>query len=1201
MMTKKYLTKIICVVISVLLFMPPPNLLAQTIAKEKDTPEEGMSSQEIEAYLSSPALWGSSSKHVFIPQPKDKPSQQTKEKNLPESSRRKETKDKANPVVQSRLRVLSYGESDRYLGLFSAELPDGLMANPHVRTNILAGKASDLRESLAASLSRVFEFLGSAPSAEEARIANIQELFNSIPMLYVRNPHTGTPGHLLGRVENRLICVFRRRGTDEELTLAREIFTRLGLSPEEVDEAVDKFTAWRQNHRPVEFSASLSRTLSQVSTQNRLPEFQRAEVRVPIATRGGPRRVTRRQFLRGATAAAAGFYIAAQLPIIGSALAETPRKIDFSKLADRTYFQDSLAWLASQNFGRLGNFSYLWKSYKSQPTHPYSKFYAKYGRTWTYDNALGIYAALKTAKVAEISKNETAAKASTENAKRAVTALVNLAKWEEGKGYKGLWHFSYNTTGDDFIDPRGPLGANLWALNAIYSYIIQTGDTTHLAWVNSKMKTFVFGQQVMSKERKMTVVRQGRTQVISEPEQRYGLIRAGLYNAEDYAKGDLMGYGVYTGNPNVQNEGCFVEHNADYIATLRLAAIAERKFNGGKDTKFLSDLKNRHELCVQAILNNFWQKDHFCTAMDAATTKDGVVVSTKLNTSVAVDNNSWLADVIMPYDMEKAWQSIKFNEKRFMIKVRLGGKDMEGLFFFTKEFADPYVRMSAADRAKLEKMLQPEATFGYILLLMRYAQATDNAERRKECLDLISRLYKSMVMLKQHYGGKGTPYATLDIHNYFNTMEAMSSTATGMIVTDAMYGAGIDDFIGVTPPEDFTVGSKAPFTKADVTPTKVRPTQPATAAADVKGPGRRDSFSANDAQNNKVSTHVTVAVKSFSPGTVTLKVDAPDDVRKKCVLVVFKKADVWYIQPDADSTFNIDADGTATVRTHKSDLEKGNTWILMVDPVKFAELRKKLRNPTYFAEWEFDKIADSVIEGVRHDSLGRHDAEMVNGELQRLGLDRGQVTEILSLDENNRMRGDLSKIRVISGAMGVKVGLLLRRALFHEKVHQLLHLSKEVDLADVTSRLRTRLWERFGTIKQLFEAEFGYRFQSDEEFVDELIAKYYTHKFIGSDAEFFQQGPLSDIGEIISENLPEKISKLFDIDYLSEKQQRKLAERLVWREGPAEEANQRQILKLVGLSRNVQLFGRNSIGFTQTDEINAALIRNSLRLQVTGI
>lgn len=603
----------------------------------------------------------------------------------------------------------------------------------------------------------------------------------------------------------------------------------------------------------------------------------------------------------------------------------------FAGIADKGFLEFSMNWISDRSLGWCGQFSYLWQSYEEEPTHPYSEYIAMYKRTWVYDDALAIYAQLKAAELAKSAGDHESAQAHIENAGRAVEAFVYLADWERSKGFNGLWHFSYNVFGDNFIDPRGPLGANIWVLNAIYAYIIQTADTTRLSWVSDRVKDFVFDQQIMDKD-----------------DPRHGLIRAGLYNAVDYAKGDGMGYNVYGDDPNIQNESCFIEHNADYIGLLRLAAIAEISFNGSGDKEFLDELKNRHEICLKAVIKNFWRGDHFSTGMSE---------TGEINTSVAVDNNSWLADVIMPYDMERAWQSLLFNEKRFIIKLELDRQKAEGLFFFTKDFYDMFIqKLRQKDREKLEEMIQPEATFGYIALLMRYARHTKDEARRQKCLELTERLYSSMIKIKKYYGDRKLPYATLDIKDYFNTMGSMASIATGAVVTATMLGANADDFIGVAPPEYFTVNGKAPLAPAKIryVPPKAR----FSAVIEPGAPGRKTIFTIEDAKTNNVSAKVDIKLLSFSSDKVTLKIIAPRQVLENNVITVWTMKDAWYRQPAGEASFRISLDGTVEIGFPRKNLEKGRCWILLVDDGKVSGF------PPYFSEWQFDKMAPHITEGL---------------------------------------------------------------------------------------------------------------------------------------------------------------------------------------------------------------------------------------------
>jgi|GEM_PF-2934934 len=618
-------------------------------------------------------------------------------------------------------------------------------------------------------------------------------------------------------------------------------------------------------------------------------------------------------------------------------------EIELSALVDSFFHANSLEWIASQKISRREmqgfDFSGSYQSYQNTD-HPYSRYIVQYGRVWTYDVALGIYSDLKNGKIA--------------SARGAVNALVGIAKTEEEKGFKGLWHFSYNTVGDNFIDPRGPLGANLWAVNAIYSYILQTGDTTHLAWLNEKVQTFIFGQQVMDPKAP-----------------RYGLFRAGLYNAEDLAKGNAMGYDVYEGDSNVQNENVFIEHNADAAGTLRLAYHAAKRFGG--DEVFKKSLIQRHELLMRG-LQKFWMGDHFVTGMNA----DGT-----LNQSVAVDNESWVGAVILPYDEEKAWQAIQYLKSHFVTTITeiefLSGsmevpkrrieklpQPATGLFFFPGDFSDPYV----TPNPRYEEMIQPEATFGAIALLKSFMETTKDPKRREEAGEFLALLYDGLLKVYRAYGGEGTPYATVDIQDYFNTMESMAATATAGATMAILKGAEGSDFIYWAPPAEFLVDGKSP-TLPVKQPLKVKVGERAAPPQKNTTPQqeRPRPPKAETAQRGEIG----IQVQQFSSSSITLKVTAPQKVLQNSLALALIKTDVWYIQPYAESTFPIGSDGTVVINNLRGNFEKGNTMILVVDKDKWKEARNHLRgDKSYMADWEMQEgpireaiIAKSVQDGGR--------------------------------------------------------------------------------------------------------------------------------------------------------------------------------------------------------------------------------------------
>ena len=259
------------------------------------------------------------------------------------------------------------------------------------------------------------------------------------------------------------------------------------------------------------------------------------------------------------------------------------------------------------------------RSFQENPRHPDSKMVAHFGRIWIYDIALSIYADLKAGR-----KRQAGYQAGR---------LMQLALKEEEKGFQGFLHFSYNTREDTFIDARGPAGANAWCLNALYAYILQSGDVGLLRWANGVVRRLFFGLQV-----------------VDPADSRHGLIRAGLHNADEEARGDGMGYQVYAGDLNRRYEHVILEHCADAAGAFRLAYRATKRFLPG-ETAFLEELIRRHDLLLAGMRRRFWQGDHFVTALDA---QGRICCGTDGQPSVAVDNNTWSAHVFAAYDLELA-------------------------------------------------------------------------------------------------------------------------------------------------------------------------------------------------------------------------------------------------------------------------------------------------------------------------------------------------------------------------------------------------------------------------------------------------------------------------------------------------------------------------------------------------------------------
>ncbi len=438
------------------------------------------------------------------------------------------------------------------------------------------------------------------------------------------------------------------------------------------------------------------------------------------------------------------------------------------------------------------DFQGLRYSYKDDPNHPDSKFVARFGRLWIYDVALSIYADIKAGRIRQAGYQ--------------VGRAMQLALQEESKGYKGLWHFSYNTREDSFIDPRGPTGANAWCLNSIYSFILTSGDTSALSWINRAVQEFLFSQQVTGS---------------SDP--RYGLFRAGLHNPDDLARGsDQMGYKVYQDRANEQYEHIILEHNADIAGTLRLAFRAAKRF-APQETKFMEELIHRHDLLMRGIQRAFWQKDHFVSAMDG---QGKFYLGTDGNPSIAVDNNTWAAHIYIPYEMDIVRSSLKFVQEKFLTRTPFahiedapnGSSELghiEGVYYFPATFQDPFVDVPPQHRSKLELIFQLEAAYGLVLFMREMAALFSNPSERASLQARADDLYGHTVTLQRLYGPSAAPYASANIPAIFSTLNSVTTAATGVVTSAIVRGASSDDFIGVVPPAEFTVSGKPPFKTAN--------------------------------------------------------------------------------------------------------------------------------------------------------------------------------------------------------------------------------------------------------------------------------------------------------------------------------------------------------------------------------------------------
>ena len=460
------------------------------------------------------------------------------------------------------------------------------------------------------------------------------------------------------------------------------------------------------------------------------------------------------------------------------------------------FLKNSLMFLDQQMLmepsvnGQVGfDFQGLRRSFKEDPSHPDSRSIAGFGRIWIYDVALSIYADLKANRIRQAGYQ--------------AGRLLQLALQEQARGFKGVWHFSYNTRGDIFIDPRGPTGAICWCLNALYAYALARSDPSLLTWANRAVQEFLFKQQVLDS---------------TDP--RCGLIRAGLYNADDIKNGESMGYRVYEEDLNHPYQHVILEHCIDAAGTFRLAFRATQR-SMPKEAAFLEELIRRHDLLMQGVRRLFWQGDHFVSALDA---QGQVFTGTDGLPSVAVDNNTWAAYVFLPYDLEIARSGIRYVEERFLVEAPPAHVEdsaagpvpegLKGLYYFRSTFVDPFVQVPAEFRFKMERLLQPEAAFGLILFLLGTARLVSDPKERTQYEARAQELYSHTLNLQQLYGPSGAPYASANVPMVFSTMQSVTTAASGIIATAILQGAPADDFIGVLPPKEFLVAGQLPLKSA---------------------------------------------------------------------------------------------------------------------------------------------------------------------------------------------------------------------------------------------------------------------------------------------------------------------------------------------------------------------------------------------------
>jgi len=154
-------------------------------------------------------------------------------------------------------------------------------------------------------------------------------------------------------------------------------------------------------------------------------------------------------------------------------------------------------------------------------------------------------------------------------------------------------------------------------------------------------------------------------------------------------------------------------------------------------------------------------------------------------------------------------------------------------------------------------------------------------------------------------------------------------------------------------------------------------------------------------------------------------------------------------------------------------------------------------------------------------------------ELESLGLDNKAIDEIINRGilniERGQVKGNKDILRLLAEIEGTNVGTILRKSLFHERVHDLLFLMLgEEGKLRLFKDIKQGLGVDYQRVKNLMEEQFGW-FETEEEFLEELIVKYYTYRFCGSDSEMFESDEMQNARRIIDSLMSDDMHDLFTI------------------------------------------------------------------------
>ncbi|RJP57995.1 MAG: hypothetical protein C4541_08940 [Candidatus Auribacter fodinae] len=764
------------------------------------------------------------------------------------------------------------------------------------------------------------------------------------------------------------------------------------------------------------------------------------------------------------------------------------------------------------------SFSGLWQSYQNT-NNPNSTYIAKSGRVWPYDASLGLYTALVDKDYAP--------------ARRAVDTFMSIIRAEKRKGYKGLFHFSYNTRGDMFIDPREPMGNTLWPLKAMYAYMRESGDLQYYDELTRYVRESVFPLQVLEKDNPA-----------------YGFIRAGYAHPNGLAQG---GYNIYSNvsRLNTINNSAVTEHNADFIDLLRLMTEVIDAHRPGREQTLRSELKTRHALIMQAS-NTARKGKHWPTQIGA----DG-----SINWSRAVDHYTWLASTFIGLDEEIAWESVQIlsnefttviNSIEFMAGNKVSRVDLpkpaKGLIFFSSDYKDQYVDFTIAQRAILEKMIQPESTSGGIVFLHNYIQSTKNPQRREYALRLMRELLDGLATVhktyKNVYGGGSMPYATENIQ-FFNSTPSMAGTASYYIALRVME-SGYSRFIGTPLPKGFETALKDTIDLSSLpgAPSQApapKPERQIEKSAPVpKETGDKSPVSIRPIPiwgSDDITENIRFRTAKVENGRIRLNLEMPSLERKKYRIVLLEKSDLYYVQPYRGSDGSLQRDypigsGEFVLSTLRNQLAPGKTMVLVIDPSQInwkpdaMVTREMIIEAIQKGAVKERIIAQSRISRAEIASIADHRRELLNA-----GILPEDFEALMELTDDERIVGDLDKLRVLSKVNGYRYHQILLRAYARELGHLIVHSN---GLEAITRKFEDTVGRKtFEEMRTEIEYFWDIDFRDDYHFIDELIDFYMDSKFTGFNTGFFQTSLFADLDNQLRDSMGTELFNMLRFSSIS--------------------------------------------------------------------